>query len=109
VPWLLGAEYAPVVPVLGILMFGVLGEAFGGLSDEILKMTGAAKIVLWSLLGAMLCQVAAGLLLASSGPACLAWGTAVAFGLQYVWQTLWLSRRTSIAILPFAVPSRKGR
>ncbi|UWS81776.1 lipopolysaccharide biosynthesis protein (plasmid) [Phaeobacter sp. G2] len=107
VPLILGADYAPAVPVLIILMFGVFGEALGGISDEILKMTGATRIVLWSLFLAMLCQCTLGLLMAEHGAELLAWGTATAFTLQYVWQTVWLSRKTKITIFPFLTPTRE--
>lgn len=106
VPLVLGEEYAPSVPVLIVLMFGVFGEAFGGLSDEILKMTGRARIVLWSLASAMLCQCIYGLFFAQHGPIYVAVGTALAFMLQYVWQVIWLSRKTQITILPFLSSNR---
>lgn len=105
VPMILGPEYGPAVLPLTILMGGVLAEAFGGLSDEILKMTGRARIVLWSLVASILCQIGSGIFLAPNGAAFAAWGTVLAFAIQYLWQVLWLTRHTPIAILPW--PARK--
>jgi O-antigen/teichoic acid export membrane protein len=106
VPLVFGGDYAACVPVLIILMFGVFWEAFGGLSDEILKMTGRSRIVLWSLFAAMMCQCICGLMFAKYGPLYVAGGTVVAFTIQYAWQVIWLSRKTQIAILPFLSPYR---
>lgn len=100
IPNILGSEYSPTVPVLIVLMFGVLGEAFGGLSDEILKMTGRTRIVLLSLLGSLSIQFVFGLTLSQYGPVYLAAGTAITFCIQYLSQVIWLSWRTQIAIIP---------
>ncbi|WP_460273027.1 lipopolysaccharide biosynthesis protein [Celeribacter sp. ULVN23_4] len=107
VPFLLGAQYEAAVPVLIVLMFGTLGEAFGGLSDEILKMTGRNRIVIFSLSAAILCQLLCGALLFKYGPIYIAVGTVLAFALQYTWQVVWLSRNTQIVILPF-LAARRG-
>ena len=100
IPTVLGPDYAAVTGVLIILMAGVLAEAFGGLSDEILKMTGRTRIVLATQLCAMTLQVSICSLFVSGGANAVAVGTAIAFAAQYGLQVAWLSVRTEIHILP---------
>lgn len=99
VPLVLGNDYAPVVPILMILIVGVLAEAFGGLSDEILKMTGRTSIVLWSLGTGLVVQIALVALLVDEGALAVAWATVAAFAIQYVWQVFWLSIHTPIRLI----------
>lgn len=96
----LGDKYLAVNGVLLLLMFGVLAEAFGGMSDEILKMTGRTHVVVSTLGLALLFQIVACYSLAHYGSVVMAVSTAVAFAIQYVGQVLWLSIRTPIKILP---------
>ncbi|WRH64339.1 MAG: hypothetical protein RSE12_08415 [Fuscovulum sp.] len=100
VPLFLGGGYALAVSVVAVLILGGVAEAFGGLSDEILKMIGKTHIVLWSLGTALLVQVAIASLLIDKAPSAVAWATVAAFFVQYSWQILWLSLRTPIKIVP---------
>jgi O-antigen/teichoic acid export membrane protein len=100
IPLVLGHQYVGVDIVLLILMFGVLAEAFGGMSDEILKMTGRTYVVICTLVLAVLFQLSASYYLAPHGASAVAFATAIAFAIQYVGQVLWLSLRTPIRILP---------
>lgn len=99
IPMLLGSEYKAAVAVLMVLVFGVFAEAFGGLSDEILKMTGRTRIVLWSLGASLAVQNLLVVLLLEEGAAAVAWATVAAFSIQYVWQVLWLSKYTPIRLI----------
>lgn len=58
-----GVRYAAVYPVLAVLLIGNIAEACGGVVDEILKMTGAARFFLFTLLGIVIAEVSLGLLL----------------------------------------------
>lgn len=108
IPFVLGHRYVGVDIVLLILMFGVLAEAFGGMSDEILKMTGRTYIVICTLVLAVLFQLSACYYLAPHGASAVAFATAIAFAIQYVGQVLWLSLRTPIKILPLQWSGTKG-
>lgn len=108
VPWVLGPEYKASVPVLIALMFGVLAEAFGGLSDEILKMTGHAAVVLTSLAIASGAQLAFGVWFVERGAVALAIITSGAFAVQYLAQVVWLRLNTSISLWPGLFGRRRG-
>ena len=103
---ILGESYADAAPVFLILMVGVLAEAYGGLSDEILKMTGAANVVVLTLLVATLAQVIGSTMLISGGARGVAWATVAAFALQYALQVQWLRRYRLLRLWPS--PRRLG-
>ncbi|MFC6044355.1 lipopolysaccharide biosynthesis protein [Nocardioides hankookensis] len=100
-----GADYVDAVPVLTVLMFGVLAEAFGGVSDEILKMSGRTYVVLLTLGAASAFQILVTPLVARSGVVFVGVVTAGAFAIQYFGQVAWLSRFTAIQIWPI-LPER---
>ena len=100
IPFFLGRDYANVNAVLIVLMLGVLAEAFGGMSDEILKMTGRTKVVLISLVIAVIAQTLLTVILGKHGASVVAFATVAAFAIEYVGQVIWLSTKTPIEILP---------
>lgn len=101
VPAVLGSSYEVAVPVLMALMIGVLGEALGGLSDEILKMTRRGSIVIASQLASSAFQILLCVSLASGSPLNMAIVTGLAFVIQYALQVAWLSLATPIHIWSF--------
>jgi O-antigen/teichoic acid export membrane protein len=103
-----GASYLASVPILLVLFLGVLAEAFGGLSDEILKMSGKTYIVLLSLVVAALMQVIIGSVAAKFGPIVSAFITVLSFSTQYVWQVIWLSKNTPIKLIPYPAKANKA-
>ncbi|WP_087132303.1 lipopolysaccharide biosynthesis protein [Microbacterium esteraromaticum] len=108
IPLVFGPAYAGTVAVLCVLLVGIYAEAIGGLSDEILKMTGRAWVVLTTL------ALSAGLLVLilivdpGIGPVNAAWATVAAFAVQYVLQISWLGRYLQVHIW-LAVPSARDR
>lgn len=107
VPFVLGSEYTPAVNVLMVLVLGVFAEAYGGLSDEILKMTGHTRIVIISLGSSIVLQIFLTFSLAPQGAFVVAWATVLAFTMQYIWQVFWLTSRTPIKLLSTRVYSRE--
>lgn len=95
---LLGAGYDAATPVLMILMAGILAEAFGGLSDEILKMMGKAWVVLATLFASTLIQTVLLALFARHGVEIAAWTSVIAFAIQYGLQVAWLRLYTPVRI-----------
>ena len=81
-------------------MFGVLAEAIGGVSDEILKMTGRGIVVVVSLAASICVEIVGLLLLAQNGAAAAAWVTVTAFALQYLVQLGYLTVRTPLGPWP---------
>lgn len=111
IPIVLGEEYISVAAVLIVLMFGVMAEAFGGMSDEILKMTGRTYVVLITLVCAVTIQLVASCALAPHGATHVAFATFAAFLVQYSLQLIWLSSKTEIKVIPMSMnlwPKVKG-
>ncbi len=104
----LGAQYAASQVVLIVLLVGVLGEAAGGISDEILKMTGSASFVLVTVAGCAMLQVIGCLSLGSRGATAVAGVTVLAFCAQYALQLQRIWHRTEITIW-WRSSSEKGR
>jgi O-antigen/teichoic acid export membrane protein len=105
--YLLGENYRPALPVLIVLSAGVMAEAFGGLSDEILKMIGKNKIVLLTQAAAIVIQVLLCLFLSQFGAKIVAFATVWTFTQQYTMQIFWLSTKTDIKIFHFTRRNRK--
>jgi O-antigen/teichoic acid export membrane protein len=97
---ILGRSYISVGSVLMVLMFGVLAEAFGGISDEILKMSRHALAVVIEIGGAVR--------FARHGPVAVAWVTAAAFTFQYAFQMAWLSKNTQVKPWPLRRSNSEG-
>jgi O-antigen/teichoic acid export membrane protein len=100
VKMLLGDAYLDAAGILMVLMVGILAEAFGGLSDEILKMTGHANVVLITLSIAAGTQALMLVLAPTVNTVQAAWTTVLAFALQYVGQVLWLRLHTEVSLWP---------
>lgn len=91
IPLVFGSGYAQSTTLVIILLVATLGEALGGLSDEILKMMGRTYIVILSLLGAQAVQFLFSFFGSlSADPVVAAWGTVCAFFTLYIVQVLWL-------------------
>ncbi len=101
--FLLGPEYAASWVVLLILLVGALGEAFGGPVDEILKMTGHGKTVLFGLIAAVLFETAIAFAMSPHGILAIAIAQSTAFVAMYLFQIYQLSRLRGILIVPFLV------
>lgn len=104
----LGAPYAASQVVLIVLLLGVLGEAVGGISDEILKMIGSASFVLVTVAGCAVLQVVGCLSLGSRGATAVAGVTVLAFFVQYALQLQRIWSRTEITIW-WRSSSERGR
>jgi len=100
VPLVLGTEYASATTVLLILMVAIIAEGFGGLSDEILKMTGRTWVVLATLAVSVLTQSAMLVGVAQFGVVAASWTTVMAFAVQYILQVVWLRAYSPISIWP---------
>ncbi|AYE85110.1 lipopolysaccharide biosynthesis protein [Sulfitobacter sp. D7] len=97
---LLGPEYGAAWVILAILMIGALGEAFGGPVDEILKMTGAGAVVLFSLIVTVSLQAILATALAPLGLNGVAAAQALAFCSMYAFQVAYLYRARGILVMP---------
>ncbi|MEP2718493.1 hypothetical protein [Pseudophaeobacter sp.] len=97
---LLGPEYGAAWAVLAILMIGALGEAFGGPVDEILKMTGAGTVVLFSLMVTVSLQAILAIALLPFGLNGVATAQALAFCALYAFQVIYLYRVRGILVMP---------
>jgi O-antigen/teichoic acid export membrane protein len=95
-----GPSYATSALIVEVLMLAVAAEAIGGVSDEILKMSGRTRIVLISMAIGMFIEIVAAVSLRHAGPVAEALAVVLAFGIEYCIQVVWLSRRTPIVIYP---------
>ncbi|MCT4372280.1 hypothetical protein CLG85_018945 [Yangia mangrovi] len=100
--FLLGEEYAAAWGVLFVLIFGALGEAFGGPVDEVLKMTGHTTAVLLGLLVTVVLETALAIFLSPHGTLAIATAQATAFCAMYMYQVLYLQRKRGILIMPLS-------
>jgi len=104
--YILGEAYSGAGLVLMVLLLGVLGEAYGGVSDEILKMIGQARIVIVTLTISVALQLLGTLALARVGVVAVAGVSALAFATQYLLQVEWLRRRADMPI--WRMPMRRN-
>ncbi|MCY1707575.1 lipopolysaccharide biosynthesis protein [Pannonibacter sp. SL95] len=108
--WLLGQwaiamlfepGYAAVWPVLLVLLLGALGETIGGPVDEVLKLTGYGKVVLFGLIATALGETLLAVLLSPFGLLGIASAQAAAFWLMYAFQIFYLNRVRCVLIIPW--------
>jgi uncharacterized heparinase superfamily protein/O-antigen/teichoic acid export membrane protein len=106
IPALFGIAYGNVALVAAIMLIGTLGESLGGPVDEVLKMSGQARIVLIAQIVALVLGSAAQVGLAlMAGPKLVALAYAASFVGLYVALIVILHRSRGILILP----SSRGR
>lgn len=100
--FLFGAEYLSAWGVLVVLLFGALGEAFGGPVDEVLKMTGHGSAVFLGLVVTVTLETALAIALSSHGILAIAAAQAAAFCVMYGYQILYLRQKRGILIMPLS-------
>lgn len=96
-PAVFGTSYSESVAFVQILLLATVAEAFGGLSDEILKMMGRTYVVIGSIFLALLVQLGSSLTAVNLHSVIIAaYGTVVAFSALYGLQVVWLWRNTNL-------------
>jgi O-antigen/teichoic acid export membrane protein len=100
---LFGPAYSPVWGVLFILLFGALGEAFGGPVDEVLKMTGHSPAVFFGLIVTIISETVLSIALSSHGIQAIAAAQSAAFCIMYGYQVAYLRYKRKILIMPVRV------
>jgi O-antigen/teichoic acid export membrane protein len=107
---LLGLAYEESSGILLVLLLGALAEAIAGPVDEILKMTGATRFVLGSLLIALTLEFVLSWALLRYGIQMVAVAPVVAFATMYFSQIVYLRRLRGILVYPdFGVIRRLRR
>jgi O-antigen/teichoic acid export membrane protein len=101
-----GAQYAAVFPVFAVLLLGAIAEAFGGVVDEVLKMTGAATFVACLLISGLMVEFVLGFYLQSlHGMMGLAWTQTIVLIAIYFFEIGYARSRRGVLIVPFVTPS----
>ncbi|WP_425998094.1 lipopolysaccharide biosynthesis protein [Caulobacter sp. DWR1-3-2b1] len=100
-PFVLGDKYVGISLTLSLMLIGAVGEAMGGPVDEVLKMTGKAKIVSFTLIMALLVESVLIYFTSQFGLNAIALSQGGVFCAMYLAQVIYLKRYAGIWISPF--------